>query len=224
MRPLLQVVAGLLLAAAARGRAMETGTTAGGEAEPGGGGSGVVLSEYFLHPSWAATPGLGCGCLPWARSPNPLPRRAGLAGAGDTPQGPAFPSLTGAGWLQPGCPCAAGAWLARCTHVAETGCESAVGCGCCLWLLARCGQSVHRSAGCGRRTCPQRPAVPHPSCAGHALGWSALQAPAHGQSGCRGIAVLAARLILPSTCTRCCWPLASWAPLPARALPGTTRP
>lgn len=77
MRPLLQVVAGLLLVAAARGRAMEPGTAAGGEAAPGGGGSGVVLSEYFLHPSWAATPGLGCGCLPWARRPTALPAGQG---------------------------------------------------------------------------------------------------------------------------------------------------
>lgn len=45
----------------------------------------------------------------------------------------------------------------------------------------------------------------------------------HVALGCRGIAVLAARLVLPSTCTRCCWPSASWAPLPARALPETAR-
>lgn len=77
MRPLLQVVAGLLLAAAARGRAMEPGTAAGGEAEPGGGGSGVVLSAYFFHLSWAGTLGLGCGSLPWARRPNALPAGQG---------------------------------------------------------------------------------------------------------------------------------------------------
>lgn len=43
-----------------------------------------------------------------------------------------------------------------------------------------------------------------------------LQAPSHGQSGCHGIAALAARLFLPSTCTCCC-------KLGSTASPGTAR-
>lgn len=125
MRPLLQVVAGLLLAAAARGRAMEPGTAAGGETEPGGGGSGVVLSEYFLHPSWDAA-----SCPGHTAPPLCLQGRAGGSWRHGT--GHAFPSLTGAGWLQPGCLCAAKAWLTRWTRVAEGGCETAAGCGCCV--------------------------------------------------------------------------------------------
>lgn len=99
MRPLSQVLVGLLLAAAAQGRAMEPGTAAAW----GGGAVGVLLSECF-----PLSPGAGgAWCSPWATQPHSSDFGAGLVGAGGT--GPAGArhwggsvSITGQGGMEAG--------------------------------------------------------------------------------------------------------------------------